>query len=101
VEACIRATELPHTPNGLLDAILCDADVMHIGRDDFRERSDMLRKEWEQRASHPLAEPEWLRRNEDFLATTPFLTPYARIRYDAERVSHLADIRKRLRDLQR
>ncbi len=45
IEALIYATIFPHNPTNHLEEILCDADLDYLGRDDFWEISDKLRRE--------------------------------------------------------
>lgn len=42
----IRATRLPQTPTTLPEAILCDADLDYLGRDDYPSISRSLLTEW-------------------------------------------------------
>jgi len=46
VIALIMATCIPQTPTNLLECIICDADLDYLGRDDFFEIGDTLRKEF-------------------------------------------------------
>jgi len=41
----IHVTEIPHRPINKLQEIICDADLDYLGRDDFDEISDRLRRE--------------------------------------------------------
>ena len=41
----IHVTEIPHRPINKLQEIICDADLDYLGRGDFSEISDSLRKE--------------------------------------------------------
>ena len=41
----IHVTEIPHRPINKLQEIICDADLDYLGRDDFSEISDRLRRE--------------------------------------------------------
>ena len=41
----IHVTEIPHKPINKLQEIICDADLDYLGRDDFDEISDRLRRE--------------------------------------------------------
>jgi class 3 adenylate cyclase/ligand-binding sensor domain-containing protein len=45
IESLIYATIFPHNPKNHLEEILCDADLDYLGRDDFWEISDKLRRE--------------------------------------------------------
>jgi predicted metal-dependent HD superfamily phosphohydrolase len=46
VSGLILATKLPTNPTGLLQQIICDADVDNLGREDFLEKTEALRKEF-------------------------------------------------------
>ncbi len=41
----ILATAIPSNPKSLLEMIICDADVDNLGRDDFFEKNELVRKE--------------------------------------------------------
>lgn len=41
----IHVTEIPHKPTNKIQEIICDADLDYLGRDDFDEISDSLRRE--------------------------------------------------------
>ncbi len=45
VHDLIYATMVPHNPKNQLEEIICDADLDYLGRDDFHEISDRLRRE--------------------------------------------------------
>lgn len=45
IKNLIHATTVPHDPKNHLEQIICDADLDYLGRDDFWEISDKLKKE--------------------------------------------------------
>ncbi len=45
IKKLIFVTQIPHQPKNHLEEIMCDADLDYLGRDDFHEISDRLRKE--------------------------------------------------------
>ena len=45
ISGCIMATKMPQSPVGLLQEIVCDADLFHLGTNSFRERNKLMRKE--------------------------------------------------------
>lgn len=47
VKGCIMATQMPQRPVTLLEKIVCDADLFHLGTDDFPDRNKLMRKECE------------------------------------------------------
>ncbi len=45
IKDLIFVTQIPHKPKNQLQEIICDADLDYLGRDDFHEISDKLRRE--------------------------------------------------------
>lgn len=66
VERLILVTALPQAPTCMLEAIMCDADLDSLWRDDFIVISQALRTELE---NHGMQVPQqdWLNRQIDFL----------------------------------
>ena len=49
VSRCIMATQMPQQPEGLLEQIVCDADLFHLGTDIFPDQNKKMRREMEGR----------------------------------------------------
>ena len=45
IDGLIKSTEIPQSPSTHLQKIMCDADLDYLGRDDFHEIADLLRRE--------------------------------------------------------
>lgn len=45
IKELIYVTSIPHQPKNKLEEIICDADLDYLGRDDFHEISDRLKRE--------------------------------------------------------
>lgn len=45
IKRLIFVTQIPHDPKNKLEEIICDADLDYLGRDDFHEIADKLRRE--------------------------------------------------------
>lgn len=45
IQGCIMATKMPQSPKNLLQQIVCDADLYHLGSEDFKDRNKLMRKE--------------------------------------------------------
>ncbi|NHA05618.1 HD domain-containing protein [Mucilaginibacter sp. HC2] len=43
---CIRSTRFPQQPNGLLEQIICDADLYHLSKKNYNDYAVRLRAEW-------------------------------------------------------
>lgn len=59
VENCILATKMPQHPVGLLEQIVCDADLFHLGGDDFKKRNKLMRKEAEAFSGKEIDKDDW------------------------------------------
>ena len=46
VKNCILATIVPQQPKDLISKVLCDADLIHLSKDNYFERIEKMRKEW-------------------------------------------------------
>lgn len=49
VKQLIFVTEIPHNPTNQLERIMCDADLDYLGRNDFHDIADRLRRELRER----------------------------------------------------
>lgn len=45
IKELIYVTQIPHNPKNRLEEIMCDADLDYLGRDDFHDIADKLRRE--------------------------------------------------------
>ena len=45
IKELIYVTQIPHKPTSKLEEIICDADLDYLGRDDFHEIADRLKRE--------------------------------------------------------
>jgi predicted metal-dependent HD superfamily phosphohydrolase len=69
----ILATKWPTDPHGLLEEIICDADLDNLGREDFFEKSSKLMEEW--KIPH---ENIWYEKQLSFLENNHYYTSIAR-----------------------
>jgi predicted metal-dependent HD superfamily phosphohydrolase len=77
VIGCINATRIPQNPKHLIEQIICDADLYHLGTDDFRERNKLLRQELQDFGGLDISKKEWRRINIEFLEKHNYFTSYA------------------------
>jgi predicted metal-dependent HD superfamily phosphohydrolase len=97
VVACIRATHMPQAPASLPEQVLCDADMIHLGKKRFFDRSQLLRAEIELRTGKPFTDVEWLQKNIEFATSATFFTEYARAKFAARREKNLMALQEQLR----
>jgi len=90
----ILATRMPQTPQNFLEALLCDADLDSLGREDYLETSHNLRAELSVYGT-PIPLPAWYRRQLDFLSSHTYFTGVARALRDAGKQANI----RRLKEL--
>ncbi len=96
VEACILATDMNKIPVTKLEMVLCDADLSHLGTEAFREKSNLLRKEWEVLCGKVLTDIEWLTTNEQFLGDHTYYTDFGFQKYHEIKQNNWLKIQKEL-----
>lgn len=79
IKRCIIATQLPQRAVGLTEQIVCDADLYHLGTDEFSERNKLMRKEAEAVQDRKISKEEWRRGTIRFLETHQYYTDYCRL----------------------
>ncbi|MEH6406929.1 MAG: HD domain-containing protein [Leeuwenhoekiella sp.] len=78
VTACINATKLENKPNSILEKIICDADLAHLGDPDFIEKNERLRLEWANHLNIEYSDEEWFKMNINFLKHQSYYTNYGK-----------------------
>lgn len=82
IAGMIMATRLPQGPTNLLEALLADADLDLLGRDDFLARNADLRRELAADGT-TLSDAEWFAGQLKFIVAHSYWTPAARAMRDA------------------
>ncbi|MCI5056614.1 MAG: HD domain-containing protein [Flavobacteriales bacterium] len=90
----ILATRVPQKPMNHLEEILCDADLDYLGRDDFDEISENLKKEFIHRGQIE-EEREWDEIQISFITRHKYFTPTSRALRGAKKKENLAKIKRR------
>jgi predicted metal-dependent HD superfamily phosphohydrolase len=92
VNACIIATKMPQSPTTLNEQIICDADLFHLGTDEFEEKNRMLRQEVNAMQDEPVSKKEWRLMNIEFLQRHRYFTDYGRDRLEPVKQRHLENL---------
>lgn len=79
ISRCIMATKLPQRAVGLLEQIVCDADLYHLGTDEFNDRNKLMRKETEAVQNKKISKDEWRRGTIKFLEGHQYYTDYCKL----------------------
>jgi len=76
VSSCIQATHIPQKPRDLVEKILCDADLYHLGTNMFNKWNDQLRQELQAYYRSDFSDEEWCQLNIEFLRSHKYFTGY-------------------------
>lgn len=95
IKGCILATKLPQSPVGLLEQIVCDADLFHLGTDEFSDRSKVLRKEYEAVHNKKISKDEWRKRTIELLETHHYHTDYCQLLLNEKKRENLEKLKKK------
>ena len=97
VEKMIYATIIPHSPTTQLEEIICDADLDYLGRDDFHDIADNLRRELRDHGKIK-SDRMWDEIQVKFLTQHKYFTKSAIKLRQAKKLVHIEEIKKRLEE---
>jgi hypothetical protein len=90
VRQCILATRMPQNPHSLVEEIMCDADLFHLGTDDFMEKTKLMRKEAKLVHHKDLSKEEWRAKTIELLRSHHYFTDYCRTLLEPKKQDNLA-----------
>ena len=95
VKGCILATKIPQDPHNLLEEIVCDADLFHLGTDHFSELNKMLRKEYEEIFHEKVDKDKWRNKTISLLESHKYHTDYARMLLEGQKEKNLVNLKEK------
>jgi len=96
IEKLIMVTKIEAKPSNLLEEIIRDADIIHIGKKGSLKKGSSLREEWKLIKNQNFSAKEWLNLEIDFYSNTQFYTDYAKQQYDAMRLQNISKLKKKI-----
>lgn len=94
ITRCIMATRLPFKPKDLLEEIMCDADLSHLGKQSYWDRTGRLRQELLLTRGKMMTEQDWVQFELDFMNNHRYFTTVAEELYNARKLKHIKQLRK-------
>lgn len=91
---CIMATCMPHNPKSLLEKIICDADLSHLGKKSYWDRCSRVRQELTLSKNITMDEQEWIDFELNFITAHQFQTPAAQKLYGKKKAKHVRQLKK-------
>lgn len=96
VVKCILATKMPQHPVSLLEQIVCDADLFHLGGDSFKERNKLMRKEVEAYFGKHVDKNEWRIKTIALFEAHHYHTDYCQDLLTAKKLLNLQELKDKL-----
>lgn len=96
VTGCINATRLPQNPAHLIEQIICDADLFHLGTEDFKEKNRLLREELNGFGGQGISKKEWRKKNIEFLEHHKYFTSYGIQNLEPLKEIYLAELKEKV-----
>ena len=98
VIGCINATRIPQTPSTTIERLICDADLFHLGTQDFKEKNSLLREEFKEFSGKEISKKDWRKINIRFLEGHNYLTVYGKEKLQPVKELHLAELREKVKN---
>ena len=100
VTALIRATEVNHEPQDILEKIIKDADYSHFAHEDYLATSQLLREEWKLTQNKSFTDEEWLNENRRILVNCHrYFTDYAKNNWQPAKDKNILLLHKEIQKL--
>jgi len=96
VTGCIMATKMPQSPHNLLEEIVCDADLFHLGSRHYRERSKLMRQEAAATFGKDISSATWTESNLLFLENHQYFTDYCRVLLKQQKAENIKWLKRKL-----
>lgn len=98
VTSCIEATRMPQNPNSLIEQIICDADLAHLGTDEFSSKNEQLREEIADFSKDDVSKKKWRKMNIAFLENHKYFTDYGRRKLQPIKEQHIEELKNKNQD---
>lgn len=96
VGGCILATKMPQSPVGLLQQIVCDADLFHLGSDSFKEKNKLMRKEVAAFCNKEIDKNEWRIKTIGLFKSHHYHTDFCQHLLNDKKAQNLAEMENKL-----
>lgn len=95
VTKSIEATKMPQSPGPLIEQILCDADLFHLGTDEFKVKNEELRQELIEVSKEDISKKKWRKMNIAFMENHKYFTDYGRRKLQPVKEQHIQQLKSK------
>ena len=96
IKGCITATKMPQSPKNLMDEIVADADLFHLGTDEFSKKNKLLLKEINILHKSEVSKEQWREKSIEFLESHRYHTDYCRLLLDDTKKKNIEELQKKV-----
>ena len=100
IKEAILATSIPQNPSNKIGEILCDADLYHLGVENFEQFSELLRCEVRAIRQKEISKEEWMIDTLNFLSTHKYFTGYAQEHLSAQKEKNIASLKQKINNME-
>lgn len=93
IKNCIKATRIPQHPQNLLEEIVCDADLFHLGSDDFTDRNKLMHREFESCKNKQVSKEDWRKGTIKLMENHHYHTQYAQLFLNEKKMKNLESLK--------
>jgi predicted metal-dependent HD superfamily phosphohydrolase len=101
IQGMILATDLECEPKTHLEKILCDADLDHLGRNDFLELDEKLREGRNARGVDVSDDEKWYKGTLDLMRKHQYYTETQKMKRNKSKQKNLQNLEKKLKDIKK
>ena len=94
IEQAIMATRYPQSPVTLLDEIVCDADLSHLGNEWYWDRCGKVRQEMMMTRGQIMSDQEWVDFEIAFVTKHAYHTTVAQELFNKQKETHIRQLLK-------
>lgn len=93
IAKCIKATIYTHKPTNKIENAMRDADFMHLGKENYPEYAELIRKEWNDAGVRSIKKGEFEEESIKMLLDHTFYTDYGRHKLNGIKEQNLAALK--------
>ncbi|HTM99745.1 MAG TPA: Pycsar system effector family protein [Pedobacter sp.] len=93
----ILSTKMPQRPTNLLENILCDGDLFHLGTEEFTEKRKLMHKELAMLYQIDSNKKEWRLRDIEFLESQHYHTDYCALLLGDQKQKNIDKLKSKLK----
>jgi predicted metal-dependent HD superfamily phosphohydrolase len=94
----ILSTKMPQKPTNLMENILCDGDLFHLGTAEFKDKRKLMHKEVELLYNKDIGKNEWRKKDIEFLTQQQYHTDYCMLLLNEQKEKNIEWLKDRLKE---